>query len=138
MSNLILMVIFVSAYVETSLQEGSKPPVCLVWTLSAVTNLVCCYNQSGTVWEAHEQGHGCSPPQCQSRIQGCACWCRCGMVGEEGNVQSRKTRSEVNSSSNIYMRVKKATWVYCHLIGRMCVACVHPLISDAVAPCWYQ
>lgn len=67
-----------------------------------------------------------------------AFWCRCGMVGEEGNVQSRKTSSGLNSSSNVCMRVKKATWVYCHLIGRMCVACVHSLISDAVAPCWYQ
>lgn len=77
-------------------------------------------------------------PSVRGEFKDVPCWCRCGMVGEEGNVQSRKTRSGVNSSSNICMRVKKTTWVYCHLIGRMCVACVHPLISDAVVPCWYQ
>lgn len=48
-------------------------------------------------------------PCVRAEFKDVACWSRCGMVGEEGNVQSRKTRSELNSSSNVCMRVKKAT-----------------------------
>lgn len=48
-------------------------------------------------------------PCVRAEFKDVPCWCRCGMVGEEGNVQSRKTRSGVNSSSDVCMRVKKAT-----------------------------
>lgn len=48
-SNLVLMVIFVSASVNTSLRVGSKPPVCIVWPPSAVTDLVQ-WHRVGSSW----------------------------------------------------------------------------------------
>lgn len=100
MSNLIFMDIFVSAYVETSLGEGSKPPVCIVWTLSAVTNLV----QRGTVFGKLMNGAmGVHVPCVIAEFKDVPCWCKYGLVGEEGNVQSRKTRSGLNISSNVCM-----------------------------------
>lgn len=76
MSSLILIVIFVSAYAETSHGGGgggrggtlmggtghSKPPVCVAWTLSAITNPTQSSSSLCLTWEAGEQGHECASP----------------------------------------------------------------------------
>lgn len=64
----------------------------------------------------------------------------CVWAGEKPGICRRPKRKgkRVNIQSNICMGVKNTTCFYCHLIGRMCAACEYPLISGAVALCWYQ